>query len=134
MRVVPLYALLVGVPLAILLPVLRIGRTLTAPPAVAGEWLSESGDRVHVDQSGTFVQLRVSPRGAGEMRMEGRIHDRDLRATAPGPGTLPCDASGELVLRVRFADGARPTAAAAELQSPGACGIAPVRLVRGAGE
>jgi hypothetical protein len=99
-----LYLALVGIPILILIAIVRAGERITPPPYVGGEWLVERPDpqaapgclpapapgrplRLIVEQSGTVVELsfRSIPRANVSARMrEGLIR------TEPMPGRPPC--------------------------------------------
>ena len=133
MKAVPIYLAMVGLPIAVMIPVLRMGRTLSAPPAVAGEWRSTQagGPAIRVTQSGRYVDVELVDTAGASMKLSGRLVGPALTAAADGPGSLPCDATGELTLRLEFSAGARPDSASGVLTTPSAgCAPPPLHLRR----
>ena len=80
-RSVLLYGAMVGIPLALLLGVLGVGRDLAAPPSLGGAWRVESGatcglsqgERFDIVQSGQFVVIRLSARSPLQGRLDGDV-------------------------------------------------------------
>jgi hypothetical protein len=110
-RTALLYLVLVGVPVAALLGVLRAGRSLEAPQPVAGTWLVEGAgepaacfgvadeDGIEIEQSGRF--LRVHAGGAvAEGRIEGGRVVTELAASGGSCAGAALELEG-----VRTADG-----------------------------
>jgi hypothetical protein len=131
MKAVPIYLALVGLPIAIMIPVLKVGRTLSAPPAVAGEWQAAGPALgVRVQQSGRYVELVLVDSSGGRLEFVGTMRGAILEATAEDATALPCADSGSAALRLTFAEGVRPQSAQGETSGFGAgCGI-PLRLTR----
>ena len=93
MKSLLLYLVLVGLPLAGLFGILRLGSRLEAPPAIGGAWAVTAApgaalpDSLHLSQSG--VHLSVT---AGGAKLSGRLEGGALSAAAPA-GAGPCAAS-----------------------------------------
>lgn len=103
-----LYLLLVGLPLAGLFAVLRIGAGIEAPPAVGGPWKTVEGGRCSVpdslfriDQSGRFVHVVLPGRPDIPAQLSGPALAADGGARAD---VSPGCASGAVRIRLR-ADG-----------------------------
>ena len=104
MRAIRLYAVLVVLPVAGVLGILRAGRHLTAPLAVGGDYAIQSVDtvgcassrpdrvsgRVRVVQSGTRVEVRVA--GSVDAVFDGRVEARRIQAVARARKTSSGDA------------------------------------------
>lgn len=108
MKLPLLYLLLVGLPLAGLMAVLRLGTAIEAPPAVGGPWKVVEGGRCSVpdslfgvDQSGRFVHVVLPGRPDIPARLTGPALAADGGArTDVSPGC----ASSAVRIRLR-ADG-----------------------------
>jgi len=132
MKLVALYLMLVGVPLAGLAAILHAGRALRAPAAIGGAWRVESlvlaaGDTLEsiaLTQSGEHVEVEL---GAASLR--GRFVGDSLVAARRGsppvaPGT-ECAGAAVAGLRARVDSAATPMRLWGTLQ-PAAPGCAPV--------
>jgi len=129
MKAVPLYLAMVGIPIAVLIPVLRAGRGLFAPPAVAGEWWpADGGPGARIAQSGRFVEIELIG-SAGRATLKGRLDGARLRASGPLPATYRCGAR-PITLHVEFGPGARPDSAVMSLDGGESCLPAPRSLRR----
>jgi len=80
------YLLLVGVPLLVLVSASELGKGITAPPAVAGEWTLQTTDQlscvgvpnVTITQSGE--EIVISLHDADKTRWEGLLQNARLNA------------------------------------------------------
>jgi hypothetical protein len=115
MKSLSIYLLLVGVPLALLVPLLRAGRGIEAPIAVSGDWRApDGGMRVRLVQSGPHVEAEVTSPGASRILLRGRLRGWDLAARAQPRAASPCGGEGDpTALRIRFSPQAVPDAASA---------------------
>jgi hypothetical protein len=80
------YLLLVGVPLLVLVSASELGKGITAPPAIAGEWTLQTSDplpcvgapNVTITQSGE--EIVVSLHDANKTRWQGLLQNARLNA------------------------------------------------------
>jgi len=79
--------LLVGLPVLGLLGILEAGRTLAAPPSIAGEWTLEFGSVSNCAALGRLRQpaLTISQSGASALITLNDGHASTLEATINGP-------------------------------------------------
>ena len=151
-RTVLLYLVLVGLPLAGLLGILRVGRALTPPPPIGGEWVVETAlpaglpescaarlrpaarqPALTLSQSGIYLSLTL--RGEkGAATLDGRLREDSLFASAePRARTASRGAECEALdgLRLDAALQHSPGGAArlnGTLAVPGCGGCAPARF------
>ena len=122
MKLVAIYLLLVGIPLAGLAAILHAGRALHAPPAIGGEWrvegaAADSVASLAISQSGEHVEVSL-----GAARLRGRLAGDSVVAERRG-SAAPCARQ----LHARIDTAARPMRMIAELR-PDAPGCAPSRF------
>ena len=124
MKLIAIYLLLVGIPLAGLAAILHVGRGLHAPPAITGQWRMEgaaaAGDSlapIAISQSGEHVEVVLA---GAELR--GRLSGDSIVAERRGPAA-PC----ARLLHARIDTAARPMRMIAELR-PDAPGCGPARF------
>ncbi|HEX8695920.1 MAG TPA: hypothetical protein VF746_26120 [Longimicrobium sp.] len=121
LRALLFYALLVGLPLAALLAILRAGRGLQAPPSVGGTWRSERRPEpllLEVEQSGVHLVVQ-----AGVLRFTGVLQGDSILAvekTGPvPPADSPCDPGRGMVFRARVDRAAEPDRMTGTILIPG---------------
>lgn len=126
------YVVLVGLPLAGLLGVLRAGQGLHAPPPVDGTWQTIAAGtgaltplvprgadptRLEVHQSGTYFSVDVGPH-----HLSGRIRGDSLVAhsgATAARGTDGCGRAGAMELHAALDMAAEPDRLTAVLSEPG---------------
>lgn len=126
MKSFAIYAAMVGIPIAVLIPVMRVGRTIVAPPAVAGDWRSGGGISARITQSGRYVEVVLRDSGAPRGTLKGRVEDTRLTAASR---SLPCG-PGEATLTLELEPGIRPDSAWGGVASPAAACALPVLRLR----
>jgi hypothetical protein len=149
--------LLVGVPVAGLLVILRVGRALEAPPSIGGDWQVEARlpaalappcaalvrpsaqPALTVSQSGVYLSLTY--RGGATAGMDGTLRGDSLfTGAAPlsriAPRRVRCEPGDAITLRARVDRSAGPARMTGVLSLPGCpeCGEVPFTATRLPGE
>lgn len=122
-----IYVVLVGLPLAGLVTVLRMGAALHAPPPVDGTWrpLAQGAGaggtdlgRLEVHQSGRYLSLDLGPH-----HLSGRLRGDSLVAYSGGPAGRKaadaCGAAGAMELHAALDRSAEPYRLTADLSESG---------------
>lgn len=125
MKAASIYVALVGLPIVLLVGLLRAGRALEAPPAVGGKWAG-GGATVRIQQSGRYAEVQLVRPGAPPASLRGRVGQGELVVPVPAwPGCPGGD------LHLRFGGGDRPRVAVASLEAgTPECGMGPLPLRR----
>jgi len=133
-----LYLVMVGLPVVMMLGLLRHGSRLEAPAAIHGRWLVAEGstcglaegDAFDINQSGRFVVIRLQDRSP----LVGHFDDGVLRvsggsrqASAPGCG------ENSLNLALRLDSSGSSMAGSGGVEDCPACPPRPIRAIRAGG-
>ncbi|HEX9950914.1 MAG TPA: hypothetical protein VGB53_04040 [Rubricoccaceae bacterium] len=132
MKSILLYIVLVGLPVAAVLAVLRLGDAVEAPPAVGGEWRVEGAatcavpDRTfRIEQSGRYVHVLI----AGRAKMTAHLAGATLAADGGARADVSPGCSHEPIrLRAR-ASGRLASRLAGTIGVPGCAACPPARFV-----
>lgn len=151
------YAVLVGIPVAGLLVILRVGQALEAPPSIGGDWQVEASlpavlpspcaalvrpatqSALTVSQSGVYLSLTY--RGGATAGMDGTLRGDSLfTGAAPvsrvAPRTARCEPGDGIALRARVERSAGSARMTGVISLPGCpeCGEVPFTATRLPGE
>lgn len=126
------YALLVGLPLAALLAILRAGSRLQAPPSVGGTWRSEARPDtllLRVEQSGVHLVVQADVfRFTGVLRGDSILAAAKVRPVPPAEADVLCHPWRGMVFRAQVDRAAEPDRMTGTLLVPGDPHCRPVHL------